>query len=148
MLDLSIVFNDQEKMIIAEEIGKLFDLHDRPLKEEKRLFFLEEIVRCGYPLPSILAGLRKLMVEDITRISLNAILVAIEQSTEKTVFVKENCDDCLSLGLILLRDDRQYEFALSCICKNGDQFYGNGYVRWNGENIQFNKGRRLSRKLF
>lgn len=138
--DLAVIRTDEEKMRIAEDIGKLFDLHDRPLKDDKKLFILEEIVKKAYPTEAILAGLSKLMTEELKRITLHVIINAVEEHIESQPKPKVPCDDCGMIGRVVLYDDEKRGFAFACKCSNGDKFQ---LKRWNGEQNQYSNGRML-----
>lgn len=136
---------DEEKLDIIRGVEKLFAMQDRPLDDEKKAGIVEALIDCQRPYVVIDAGLRRLMVEDLKKITLPAILAAVRDATVDVPIPRVNCDHCFGSGMVMMEDEKKYVFALACICSNGNRQRGGraGLVRWNGESHQYNRGRRL-----
>ena len=138
---LTVYLSDEQKTAVEKELVKLFLFHDRPLNDEKKFMLVEQLISFGYPFAAIMGGFRKLIIEDLKRISLYVIKDAIEDCIEPETQTRENCDDCMGVGAIIMRDETSYKFALACRCGNAKP----KLIRWNGDNIQFSNGRKLER---
>lgn len=144
MNELTIYLSEDEIGMIGNELNKLFLFQDRPFSKEKQSAFLEEIRGWGIPFNAIVSGIRKLKAEDLKSLKLAAIRDAASQfffHGEEN----EKCSECLS-GIILMRDEKNYQFSLACRCQRGNTKKMNlGLVGWNGEETQFSKNRLLVR---
>lgn len=91
------------------------------------------------PPKAIIAGLNDLKFEDVSKINLflieNAAKKYIEVEKERSV----ECDFCFGSGIISMRNEAKYEFALACTCEKGDSFASRGNARWKGEAVQDGK---------
>jgi len=132
MSGLIALWPDAESEAVAHELEKLFVLQDRPLSKEKKIILVNELSKSGRPSASVIAGIRKLMDEDLRHIKKATILEAADDfiSNEPQTVA---CDDC-SEGMVLTRDDKGRYFSLACTCQNGNRHQ---LTRWNGQKTQF-----------
>ena len=141
MQELKLFLSAEDREQIGEALEKLYLLQDRPLTDEKKALMTQEIFDLGHSLPVILGGLRELMTQDLKAIKLSTIREAIQGVLEPEVSQKVPCDDCRGMGVVLMRDENKYQFALACKCPNGR---GKDLTKWNGESVQFCRKRKLS----
>lgn len=132
---------EKEKMQIADELTRLFALQDAALGREKKAAFVDELSVSGFPMGAIVDGIRSLVSEELNTIKIGRVKGAIR--SKMTVEAKEKCSKCFD-GQILMKDDRNYEFALACNCPRGFQVsVTGGLATWNGEAKQYSHGRFL-----
>lgn len=151
MNGLTVSWAESDSEIIAIEIEKLFRLKgyrmsDKGMQEMAALF-ARELSLTGKPIKAVLMGIHKLKFEKLNRIDIADIIEASSEAIEPEEIVREKCDECNGLGVILLKDENQYEFSLACVCRNGDQAAGRGYARWNGKETQMIRGKNLELKF-
>ena len=136
----------QENLAIAGELERLYVLQDKLLTKEKLAFVIEEIEKSNVPFPALIAGIRKLMSDDVKTLKFFTIIEAAKKFIEPVSYEKKDCRHCFSSGAVSMFDDDKYGFFLACICDNGLRFIGgkNALVKWNGEDKQYSKGRWLT----
>lgn len=138
-------FTDEEMGLVGNALERLYTFQDRPLSEHKRGLMVEELSLSGLPAPAILAGIRKLETEDLRTIKLAVILATAQEflSGRPGEIERVECDYCTG-GAILMKDVNGYEFALGCVCTNGDEFRRVHRVPvWTREEVQHVNGRTL-----
>jgi hypothetical protein len=131
--------DDRDKLILSKEIEKLFVLQDRPISRDKNAILVEELSHSGFPLAPLLAGLRKLMSEDLKNIKLTTIIQAAEDFIVRVPDANQ-CSECAS-GFIVAKDGEGRLFSLACRCPAGDR---KKLKRWTGESTQLSNGRLLT----
>jgi hypothetical protein len=124
-------WDDREKILLGNEIEKLFVLQDRPISKEKKAILVGEISNSGIPIGPLLSGLRKLMGEDLKTIKKATILEAARDFIVDT-YDQVQCDYC-SEGMVVTKDPEGRYFSLACTCPKGN---GKRLVRWNGQASQ------------
>ncbi len=134
---LKIMLSQQEIDSIKTELERLFVLQDKPLPENKKSIFMQEIEDAGIPYAAIVSGIRALVSEDLKTIKLNTIIQAVKRFV---VFdgKKTNCFRCLGGGMVSLVDEKFRRFAFACRCEAG-----RGYqelAQWNGQVEQDHNG--------
>lgn len=144
MRDLIPSLTPQEEIDVENAIKRLYTLQDKPLKKNTLATFVFELSRCARPLNAIIAGIDSLKKETTSRIALPDILNAIDKFYEKKDTASQKCDECMS-GFIVMRDEEGRNFSLACNCPAGDSKANQGNTRWNGQTVQWSKGRQLTR---
>lgn len=144
MQNLSVSWQEHEKLQVGEALKKLFTLQDRPMTKEKEAILTDELSLSGLPVGAVISGINSLKSEDVSTIKLSTLLSASRKFVEQREEPDSECGMCLK-GIVVMKDEAGYEFALSCQCQMG--LGHKGYVQWNGENIQHSRGRYL-RKVF
>lgn len=139
MNELTTPLDDNDKIRIGNELEKLFVLQDRPMSKEKKVILLDELGQTGYPAQAILAGIKSLQAEDLKSIKFANLLDAIKDKMTYEEEVKTQCEKCDGRGIVTMRNKDKYQFALACVCVNGNAFAGRGNARWNGERYQESK---------
>jgi hypothetical protein len=138
-------FQATQFSLISDELEKLFVFQDKHLSKEKKAILVEEIQRYGFPQSAVIHGIRALMADDMPAIKLFPILASIRKFMIPEEQTSE-CKECLN-GIVLMRDQNLYEFALACVCGRGKQInLTQRLMLWNGEETQLNHGRSLLRK--
>lgn len=144
MSKLIVILTDHEKIILAKELEKLFVLNGRSITPEAKATFIEKMVEVGLPFGTYLNGMRTLMLEDVSRITLGGILKAARKLIEETPLDSIECEHCGRSGTIIMIDADGYERAIACNCTNGESFKRiNECPRLNGEDSQMNGSRLL-----
>ena len=127
---------DNEKILVANELEKLFAFQDRSLGKEKKALLIQEIGTMGIPAGALIKGIRSLMADDLKTIK----LADIRDSALKFVFdVHESvaCGDCGQSGIIVMADEKRRLFSLACSCRNGIRAKtGLGLAYWAGQDLQ------------
>lgn len=139
MNELTTPIDDNDKIRIGNELDKLFILQDRPMSKEKKIILIDEICQTGFPVPAILAGLKSLQAEDLQRIKFVNIVEAIKEKMTYEEEQRTQCEKCDGRGIVTMRNKDKYQFALACVCVNGNAFASRGNARWNGEQFQESK---------
>lgn len=142
MSQLTVLLDDAEKLMIANELSRLFALQDMALSKEKKGYFLEELYLSGLPVGAILAGLRSLVAEDLRSIKISTVTAASREhlSVEDRETAK-TCVNCFD-GWVSMKDDEGRSFTLACTCARGKQRKGK-LATWNGEDNFYIQGRWL-----
>lgn len=143
MNELTLSLSDEEAGLIGNELTRLFLFQDRPFGKEKQAAFIDEIRGWGYPAGAIVSGIRKLMSEDLKSLKLATIKDAASDFVHTEV-TRVPCKYCDTRGIVSMTDENKYEFALACICANGDRSRKSGLATWNGEKFQLRGGRTLT----
>lgn len=139
MNELTTLLDDREKILLGTEIEKLFVLQDRPLSRDKRAILVDELSNSGVPLAPLLAGLRKLMGEDLRNIKKATILEAAEEFIVNTA-PQSQCNSCAS-GYVVAKDEEGRLFSLACRCPVGAT---RRLQRLDGRPTQLSNGRILT----
>lgn len=142
---LTVLLTDDEKGMIANELGKLYSLQDRPLSDEKKAHLVFELSNSGLPFKAIIMGLRSLFAEDLKKISLAEILAACRSKVmfyaEQEAPKKIECEHCYQNGAVMMKDPNGYEFPFSCTCLNAKKKSNWNLIRWGGQPTQIVKGK-------
>lgn len=139
MNELTVPLDDNDKIRIGNELERLFVLQDRPIAKEKKLILVDEICKTGYPIDAIMAGIKSLESEDMKNVKFAHLVDAIK---DKMTYEEERaarCDYCDGRGMVTMRNKDKYQFALACVCVNGNRFHSQGNARWNGQQFQESK---------
>lgn len=138
MQELANILSDTDRIVLGNELDKLFIFQDKPFSKEKKAIFVQEISSWGIPLGALLPGIRSLMSEDLKSIKIASIREAAEGFIERTS-VLGNCSHCFG-GLVVMKFSTGHETSLACTCEAGYQKKrGLKLTQWNGENIQMLK---------
>ncbi len=136
---------EAEKLLIANELEKLFVLQDRPFSAKKSMAYLEEFERSNLPLGAIIAGIRSLIhVENISSLDFPRIASAARSKIERSEYETVKCDSCDGRGMLMLRDESKYEYAFKCQCANASKEAHHNLAQWNGESFQMRGTKRFS----
>lgn len=149
MPNLTVSLTENEKILIGNELEKLFSFQDRPFSKDKRAHLVTEIASYGYPFGSIMLGIRAMFSEELKRITLADILSSCSEKIsheDEHQDNRESCDNCLGCGCVIMSDENKYHFSLACTCSNGNSFIQRHFARWNGEKTQY-RGKRLLTKV-
>jgi hypothetical protein len=140
---LTVSLTEDEKLVIGNELTRLFSLQDMPLSKEKKGYFLEELFVSGLPAGAILEGLRSLVTEELRSIKITTVTEAARDhlTAEDQQSVKA-CASCFD-GWIVMKDEKKREFILACTCARGHQRKGD-LATWNGEETFYRNGRWLT----
>lgn len=134
---LATVLSENDKLILEEELTKLFAFQDRPATKAKIELFAKELALSGYPLSDILQGINNLKNEDLKAIKLHTIIDAISEKFGPEEKPRIDCKFCFGMGVFLMRDENKYQFALACTCKAGDDYARRmKAARWDGTEVQ------------
>lgn len=131
---------EQHKFQIGDELQKLFLLQDRPFSKEKSAALIEELEKSGLPAGALISGIRSLMHEDLKVVKLANILEASRDKLTAEEVKKTECDACDGRGMVMMKDDKFYEFAFACSCGNALRVEHLKLAHWNGENFQLHHG--------
>lgn len=143
MNELMLSLSDEESALIGNELNRLFLFQDRPFGKEKQSAFIDEIRGWGFPAGAIISGIRKLMSEDLKSLKIATIKDAASDFVHIDAGSKTQCKYCDMRGVVLMKDENNYEFALACICGNGER-RRDDYSTWNGQKLQLFGGRTLT----
>ena len=144
MQELMNSLTEQQKLVIGDELEKLYALQDRPLGKEKLAFLLEEMATLNIPAGAWISGIRSLMSEDLKSVKLAHLYAAAKKFTVAEEAKTVRCDYCSGCGAVGMRDPEHRSWSLACICPNAEKLKKAwDLVRWNGEQVQISKGRRL-----
>lgn len=140
MKGLTVLWDENERNAVQSAIENLFRLKgyrmiDKTLTETAAVF-VENLSQTGLPPNAVLSGIHKLKFERIGKIDIADIVEASEEHLESTEPVRVECIYCGGRGIVSLKDENKLEYALACICLNGDSYASKGHVRWNGEREQ------------
>ena len=133
---------EANKLQIADELERLFTLQDRPFSQKRAAIFIEELEKANLPVSAIIAGIRSLMTEDLSKISFEMIFARSRSKIEREEIKTRDCDHCHGLGVVLMKDGSGYEFAFSCLCENAGRIQG--LMPWGGEPVQANQGKIMT----
>lgn len=136
---------DQQKFQIADELERLFVLQDRPFSKDKSAVFLEELEKCGLPAGVLILGIRALMQEDLKTIKVANIIEASRSYLETEDKPKTKCDHCMGMGVVVLKDERKYDYSFSCVCENKGRI--KNLPLWNGEKYQLLNGKTFHNRF-
>jgi hypothetical protein len=145
MHELIALWDADESLAVAAELEKLYALQDRRLTKEIKSTILTELEKAALPVKAILAGLRKLMVEDLKSVKYITIVEAarefvdVESTEERTP-----CGEC-SDGIVIATDEERRDFAFGCSCPMGNLRITE-LARWPGGELTVIKGRTLRKK--
>jgi hypothetical protein len=139
MNELTVPLDDNDRIEIGNELEKLFILQDRPINKDKKAILVEELCLTGYPKSAILAGMKSLQAEDLKSVKFVHIVDAIKDKMTYEEEQATRCDYCDSRGMVMMRNKDRYQFALACVCVNGNRFRSQGNARWNGQQFQESK---------
>lgn len=142
MPNIVIPLNDSERMLVGDELKRLFALQDAPLGKEKLAILVEELAVQGLPCDAIVNGLRSLAKEELKTIRLSTILDASHRNVSREE-LNVNCHQCLR-GEVTMRDEQGRRYALACSCERGAGLAATAALaRWSGEGVQMSRGRAL-----
>ena len=110
------------------------------MNKDKKAILVEELCLTGYPKAAILAGMKSLQSEDLKSVKFAHLVDAIKSKMTYEEEVSTRCDHCDGRGAIFMRNKDKYQFALACVCVNGNRLQHQGNARWNG--MQFQESRR------
>lgn len=144
MNKLTVLLTDAEKVMVENELRRLFALQDANLGNEKRGFFMEEFEHSGLPSGALIAGMRALIQEDIRSLKASVILEHCRRfftPSDKDQY--QPCAICLR-GEVTMRDEQGRRYALACSCERGAGLAATASLaRWSGEGVQMSRGRAL-----
>lgn len=136
---------EAEKLLIANELEKLFVLQDRPFSSKKSMAYLEEFERSNLPMGAIIAGIRSLIhVENLSSLDFPRIAAAARSKIEHSDYETVKCETCDGRGMVMMKNESFYEFAFKCNCANSSKVGHLGLAQWNGESVQIRNGNRFS----
>lgn len=139
---------EAQKLQISDELEKLFTLQDRPFSSKKAAMFLEEFEKTDLPAGAIISGIRTLMyAEDIGKIEFPKILNAARSKVEHDEIKTVECDNCFKTGMVMMKDENKYEFSFLCNCANAKKVSHLNLAKWNGENIQFRRDKKFTKRF-
>lgn len=145
MNELTALLDDRDKLMLGNELEKLFVFQDRPFSKEKKVLFIEELSLSGLPLPALLQGIRKLAAEDLKTIKLATIKEAANDCIVNSEEDTSKCDHCGHGGLVCMKDPEARMYALACKCRNGDRLVSaQKLARWDGHETMFRNDRLLT----
>lgn len=75
--------NDEEKVVIGNELEKLFIFQDRAFSVQKKALLVSELSTKNFKFDAIIKGIRKLFSEDMKEINLSRIEVSIKEFMPK-----------------------------------------------------------------
>ena len=125
---------------------RLFILHDKRSTKEQIKTYIEKLEESGLPSKAILSAILKLQLTDMPHLKAYSIIDAARGLIDPIEEGKlSECDYCDRRGIVNMKDDKNYHFALACSCENGQRKTGgkNGLVRWSGDNPFYSKERWL-----
>lgn len=127
------------------ELERLHTLQDKPFTEAKRVMFVHELSSgCG-PFSAVIQGIKSLHHEELRSIKLVTLIDAIMKFVDLD-HNRVDCGHCSKEGAVILMDAQGAQFALACMCSNGDIVQASQrLVRWNGRDIQESNARLLYR---
>ena len=129
-------------MQIGDELARLFNLQGEPFGDRKQSAFVDELAECGIPFGAIIAGIRALVKENLTKIKITTILDAAHRHVAPGE-LGDACQECHD-GIILAKDPERREYALACHCSRGQARNVSGrLITWNGSEAQESRGRTL-----
>lgn len=135
--------NVDEERMVGQELERLFNLQDCPLKADKKAAFVYELSMSGYPCKAIISGIQDLAEKDLSKIKLFTITEAIRSKiTYRDDF--QDCRYCGLSGFVSMADDKGYIFAIPCTCPRGEMYSKKQKLnQWNGSAVQESHGRVL-----
>lgn len=138
---------ETQKLQIGDELEKLFSLHDRPFSKSKSANFIEEFEKTGIPASAIISGIRGLFYEETGQIRFPQLVNAARSKIEHDEIITSECDHCYKMGLVMMRDDSNYEFSFLCTCGNAQKMEHLMTTRWNGEQFQLYRGKTFKKRF-
>lgn len=135
MQELANILSDTDRIVLGNELDKLFIFQDKPFSKEKKAIFVQEMSGWGIPLGALLSGIRSLMSEDLKVIKINMLREAADGFLNQ-IPLSSSCGHCMS-GIVVLKIENGAETSLACICDAGYQKKrALRLAQWSGENIQ------------
>jgi len=136
---------EAEKLLISNELEKLFVLQDRPFSAKKSTAYIEEFEKSNLPMGAIIAGIRSLIhVENLPSLDFPKIAAAARSKIEHSEYETVKCETCDGRGMLMMRNESFYEFAFKCHCANSSKVNHLVLAQWNGESVQLRNGNRFS----
>jgi hypothetical protein len=138
--DLIVPWDENDRTDVDNAIERLFMAQDtrgsRDERTHKRAFLTNELEKLGIPAHAVIAGLVDLLTEDLRAVKLAHIVDKAKDHIEKKEIQRGMCDFCFGSGLIFMLDEKKYEFALRCVCVNGDHSGKKHLAIWNRQETQ------------
>lgn len=141
MYEVTQLLTEQHKLLLGDELQKLFLLQDRPFSKEKSAAIIEELEKSGMPTGALISGIRSLMHEDLKVVKLSNILEAARDKMTAEEVEKTECEACEGRGMVMMKDEAGYEFSFACGCGNALRVSNLKLARLNGDNIQLHRGK-------
>lgn len=142
MQQLTVPLDDGEKLVVGNELTRLFALHGENFGKEKKAAFVEELAESGMPIGAILAGIKSLVHDDLKTIKYSTIRDSVQRHLEPED-VSNACKECFD-GLVIMGDEQGRRFSLGCKCSRGHQrSMALHLAQWNGEQTMFRRGRLI-----
>lgn len=138
---LIVNLTDDEKGLLANQIERLFVIHDKRLSKNGKAILTDELAHLNIPFRFLIAGLRDLEEEENLK---NIELWRIKNACRKRMHAEyrpASCESCGTDGTVTMiykdGERRGIETQLACICPNGDRWARGSsnfraLVRWNG----------------
>ena len=117
---------------VAMELDRLFDLQDRPLKQEKKDLIVVELSATGYPFKAIIAGIRDLVDQDLKQIKFGIL----KEAARRHFTFEERQSDCklCAGGFVTMVNKDGYSIAVPCTCERGkSSAEAQSLKQWNGK---------------
>ena len=142
MQNLTVSFSDSERSQVGDELSRLFNLQGEHFGDKRQAAFVDELADSGVPFGAVLAGIRSLVKENLTKIKIGTILEAAHRHIMPDE-MGAACGDCFD-GIVTMRDDYNRVFSIGCTCaRGGDRSRSLRIARWTGEAVMASKGRTL-----
>jgi len=142
MRELSKFWTEGDKKLVNEMIEKYYALNGKDLDLEKSAVLISEL-SSREQVYNVIKAIDDLCQEPKSYLRYVDIINKIKENKGKKNEVVEqvDCEHCMGIGHIALRDGIGYQFAVGCICEAGDNYVrATKSLRWNGKNEQECKG--------
>lgn len=122
-----------QELELAEELDRLYMLHDRPLTANKKTILVEELAGSGLSFNAIIKGIRSLYDQNINKLSLFVLKTSARQFEQFEPDHAPECQHCSKTGFVFMFG-KSYQVAVPCICDRGDDRAKYMKLnRWNGK---------------
>lgn len=143
MNELTVFWDEGERVSVGNELTRLFALQDKAFSQDKRAIFIDELANMNIAAGAVIQGIRSLVHEDLKTIKIGMLMSAARGYVqhEPNGVACPGCSD----GIVTMRDEKGYRFALGCLCARGAQRAKSARLAiWNGLETQYRKGRTLT----
>jgi len=143
MNNLTVPWGEEDRINVRNMIAKLFLFQGMRMSKEQAAetqeAYVEELSAMALPTGPVLAGINDLLKEDLRSVKLHHIIEAAKSHFTHEEETHSQCERCDGRGIVMMRNKDWYQFALACVCVNGDAFASRGNARWNGQQFQESK---------
>lgn len=112
------------------------------MTDKKCAIFVEDLATQNIPVEALVQGIRLLAAQELRLIKLATVIEAARKFVQHEISAA--CDRCYD-GIVLMRDEKRYQFSLGCPCARGQQRAQSLKIStWNGKQTQISRGRLLT----